>query len=359
MIDDSGASGAVTVDLGAPGIAAKTVIGSAFNDLLTGSSLGGTVFVGNAGNDTLMSQGSQDTLTGGAGGDVFTFTSATATGSVITDFQSDTDGIDLRPVLAAINYHGTNPLGDGTISFASVAGGTAIMLSADDNAADAHLLATVQGVSTLQPWDFYLPIPPPPPPPPAVIDDSGAPGAVTVDLDVPGIAAKTVIGSAFNDLLTGSQQGGTVFVGNAGNDTLVSQGSHDTLTGGMGGDVFTFASATATGSVITRLPERHRRHRPAAGARGDQLSRRRSAGRRHDQLGERDRRHRDHAVGRWQCGRRASAGDGGGRLDPAAVGFLSAGTAAATAAAGGDRRQRRVRRRGRRSRRAGHRGPRR
>ncbi|MEJ0068163.1 MAG: hypothetical protein WDO24_04885 [Pseudomonadota bacterium] len=138
------------------------IIGTALNDLLSDTATGSTALIGNAGNDTLVSQGSHDTLTGGMGGDVFTFASATATGSVITDFQSDTDGIDLRPVLAAINYHGADPLSDGTISFASVAGGTAIMLSADGNAADAHLLATVQGVSTLQPWDFYLPAPLPP-----------------------------------------------------------------------------------------------------------------------------------------------------------------------------------------------------
>src|SRR5260221_304921 len=148
-LDDSNASGPVTLDLGT---AAATVLGSAFNDLVTGSPAGGDALFGNAGNDTLVSTGSRDTLTGGAGGDVFSFASATATGSVITDFQSTTDGIDLRPVLAALNYQGADPLGDGTISFASVAGGTAIMLSADGNPADAHLLATVQGVAALHPW---------------------------------------------------------------------------------------------------------------------------------------------------------------------------------------------------------------
>src|SRR5258708_4045962 len=241
IIDDSGATAAVTVDLGQAVAPINTVLGSAFNDLLTGSPHGGDLLVGGGGNDTLESCGSQDTLSVTSGGDVFAFANPSTTGDVITHFQSCTDAIDLRPVLAAMNYHGADPLADGTISFASVTGGTAIMLSTDANAADAHLLATVQGVSALHPWDFYLPAPPP------VIDDSAAPGSVTVDLGAAGITAMAVVGSAFNDLLTSNPHDGDVLVGGAGNDTLVSTGSADTMTGGAGGDVFTFTSATATG----------------------------------------------------------------------------------------------------------------
>src|SRR5258706_8557295 len=99
-LDDSNVFGPVVVDLGAAGTAATTVLGSAFNDLLTGSPAGGDALVGNAGNDTLVSTGSRDTLTGGAGGDVFSFASATASGGVIADFQSTTDRLEMPPAVA-------------------------------------------------------------------------------------------------------------------------------------------------------------------------------------------------------------------------------------------------------------------
>src|SRR5471032_781053 len=94
-IDDRNATNAVVVDLSTPGSTANQVLGSAYNDSITGGSQGSETLIGNGGNDTLVSQGSNDLLTGDTGGDVFTFASATATGSVITDFQSTTDGIDL------------------------------------------------------------------------------------------------------------------------------------------------------------------------------------------------------------------------------------------------------------------------
>jgi serralysin len=242
------------------------VLGSPFSDQLTSNPADGNLLVGNNGNDTLISTGPADTMTGGAGGDVFAFANPNATGSVITDFQSNTDNIDLRPVLTAMGWHGTDPLSDGTVSFVAVSGGTAIMLSADHNPADAHLLATVDGISTLHPWDFYLPsgststggsppAAPPPPPPPVVsgvIDDSHASGPVTVDLTATPSVTQ-VIGSVYSDLLTGSPQGGDLLIGGGGNDTLVSQGSHDTLSITAGGDTFGFANPAATGDVITHF----------------------------------------------------------------------------------------------------------
>ncbi|MEJ0068168.1 MAG: hypothetical protein WDO24_04910 [Pseudomonadota bacterium] len=105
--------------------------GSLYNDLLTGNPAGGSQLLGNDGNDTLVSQGSGDTLTGGNGGDIFTFNNPTATGSVITDFHSDVDGIDLRPVLSAMNYQGSNAYADGHITTAAVTGGVAISGVAD------------------------------------------------------------------------------------------------------------------------------------------------------------------------------------------------------------------------------------
>src|SRR5205814_1589460 len=106
---DSGAPAAVTVDLATVAPTITTVLGSAYSDTLIGRTAGGGVLIGNAGNDTIVSTGSADTMTGGTGGDVFAFASATATGSLITDFESTTDSIDLRPVLAAISYQGGDP----------------------------------------------------------------------------------------------------------------------------------------------------------------------------------------------------------------------------------------------------------
>jgi Ca2+-binding RTX toxin-like protein len=152
-INDSAATAPVSVDLGATG--QHSVLGSMFNDTLSGGTGGGALLMGNDGNDILTSQGANDTLIGGNGGDIFTFTTPAAGGSVITDFGSSTDGIDLRPLLAAMHYQGADPFADGHVTTAAVAGGTAIMVSATGQATDAHLLVTVQGASTLHPWDFY------------------------------------------------------------------------------------------------------------------------------------------------------------------------------------------------------------
>ncbi len=75
----------------------ENVIGSGFNDSLTGGS-GNNILIGGAGNDTLTGSGASDTLTGGAGSDRFVYTnladSTLSSFDVITDFNA-TGGNDL------------------------------------------------------------------------------------------------------------------------------------------------------------------------------------------------------------------------------------------------------------------------
>ncbi len=67
--------------------------GGAFNDTLRGDDLA-NILLGQSGDDRLWARGGNDTMTGGAGADVFNFASA-YDADVITDFANDIDEISL------------------------------------------------------------------------------------------------------------------------------------------------------------------------------------------------------------------------------------------------------------------------
>ena len=83
----------------------NAVVGSEFNDILTGNG-GNNTFDGRGGNDVLIGNGGNDTLTGGTGSDIFVFKVGVTDGNtpptnndIITDFShADGDRIDLRTI---------------------------------------------------------------------------------------------------------------------------------------------------------------------------------------------------------------------------------------------------------------------
>ena len=79
----------------------QNLIGSAFNDTLTGTT-GANTITGGAGNDTIKGGGGVDFLAGGLGNDVFVFTkladSLPANPATITDFVHGPDVINLLAI---------------------------------------------------------------------------------------------------------------------------------------------------------------------------------------------------------------------------------------------------------------------
>ena len=120
----------------------KRVTGTADRDALTGS----------AGDDILTGGGGADLIAGGAGADLFTYTSMRDAGDVVTDFVPGTDRIDLRALLAAYGYAGTDAVAEGFVRFKLAVGGTSVQIDTDGPAGAAAFrpLLTLRGVSPAQ-----------------------------------------------------------------------------------------------------------------------------------------------------------------------------------------------------------------
>jgi serralysin len=121
----------------------QTGTGNTLNNILISNNAGSTLN-GGAGNDILIAGRSWDVLTGGAGSDIFEFDNPPWNNAHITDFQVGTDMLDLRKLFTAANYHGTNPVADGYVSFQSDgAGGTKVYFDPD-------------GPGSANPWPFLI-----------------------------------------------------------------------------------------------------------------------------------------------------------------------------------------------------------
>src|SRR5512134_3217623 len=89
------------------------VIGTNFNDTLTGSALNDTIYGGGGndtisgglGNDLITGGAGADRLTGGGGNDVFVYLTASdsSAGDIITDFSQGADKIDLGALRGSLN----------------------------------------------------------------------------------------------------------------------------------------------------------------------------------------------------------------------------------------------------------------
>jgi len=107
---------------------------------------------GTDGDDYIIGYQSRDLLTGGAGNDVFGYTSIVEAGDIITDFKVGNDLIDLSAVLKNVGFTGLNGISKGYVGFKASGANTIVTLDADgpSGTGTARPFALVQNVSVGQ-----------------------------------------------------------------------------------------------------------------------------------------------------------------------------------------------------------------
>ena len=236
----------------------QTVIGSAYDDVITNLSATGADLVGNAGNDSLVGGAGADTLDGGAGND-------TLVGGGGADVLIGGAGIDTASYALATGGL-TASLADPTVNSGDATGdtysgienltGTAYndLLYGDANAnvlsggtgndtlvggAGADTLIGGGGTDVASYANAGA----------AVIASLANPAGNTGDAAGDSYSAISgLIGSSFNDTLTGDANANTLN-GGLGNDTLIGGAGADTLTGGGGTDTADYSASSAAVAV--------------------------------------------------------------------------------------------------------------
>ncbi|MGH8711561.1 MAG: calcium-binding protein, partial [Burkholderiales bacterium] len=187
------------------------VIGTNFNDTLTGSTLN-DVLSGGGGNDTLIGGAGADNLQGGAGNDLFLIgsTAEFAAGEIING-GTETDTLRYTGTVAATLTLTANVTNIEQVQIANAAGDASGTAAINVNAA-----------------------------------------AVANGLNITGNAGNNVLtGTNFADTLTGGS-GNDTLIGGGGNDTLIGGAGTDNLQGGAGNDLFLIGSTAefAAGEII-------------------------------------------------------------------------------------------------------------
>jgi len=233
----------------------ENLTGSAFNDTLTGDgnanvldgAAGNDSLSGGAGNDTLLGGAGDDTLTGGDGVDTVSF--AAVTGAVTANLGTGLATGDGNDSLSQVeNLIGSGSAdtftGDAAANVLDGAGGNDTLDGADGNdtligGTGADSIIGGAGSDT--------------------VSYASAAAAVNINLST-GVATEgavsdalsgieNIIGSAFNDTLTGAA-GANAMAGGAGDDTYVLDGADDSVTenAGEGTDL---VQTTATSHILT------------------------------------------------------------------------------------------------------------
>lgn len=207
-------------------IAIEALIGSAFDDVLTGTGVSGGYVRGGDGNDTIYAALGFDDLDGGAGIDTLDTT------------LWDGDYV-INLVTGATNYGGELMLnfeniisGAGNDTLTGTDGANRLLGGTGNDALIGGLGNDLMDGGAGR----------------DTVDYSGAGSAVTVSLSVTGnqntggagtdrlLKIENVVGSAYADTITGSTAANRI-LGNAGNDTLNGAAGADQLLGGNGADV--------------------------------------------------------------------------------------------------------------------------
>lgn len=255
VADYSNDTGAVVVSLvagtatdGASGtdslIGIENVVGSNFNDTLTGGGAG-NLLSGGAGNDIISGQANTDTLVGGDGDDTLNGGDGSdsldgGAGTDAADYSADAGAVtvNLSTGVATDGSGGTDTL-TGIENVLGSANGDVLTGDANSNALSGNsgddTLAGGAGGDLLDGGAGT-----------DLADYSGDTAAVNVLL-VEGTATdgsggidsltgiENVLGSDFDDTITGGGLGNALS-GGGGNDTISGEGNNDTLDGGAGDD---------------------------------------------------------------------------------------------------------------------------
>ncbi|MDQ1159332.1 Ca2+-binding RTX toxin-like protein [Sphingomonas sp. SORGH_AS 950] len=237
----TGTAGADTIDGGA---GADELIGNDGDDILSGGS-GDDRLLGGAGADTLTGGEGDDDLVGGEGADVLTGGS----GSDTADYA--TSAAAVRVNLATGLAHGGDAEGDTLSGIENLTGSSGNDVLTGDGGANVltggagdDLLTGGAGADTLVGGDGI-----------DTADYAASSAGVAVDLttgfaqygDAEGdrlSGIENVIGTAFADRLRAAASGSSL-TGGAGNDVLIAGAGADRLDGGAGIDTASFANSAA------------------------------------------------------------------------------------------------------------------
>jgi Ca2+-binding RTX toxin-like protein len=201
----------------------ENLTGSALGDVLAGDGGANVISAGN-GDDVVEGSAGNDILSGGAGEDWLSYATATA-------------GVTVN--LGQVSAQATGGAGTDTISgFENVRG-----------SAFADMLVGTSGQNRFDGGDGQ-----------DTVSYASAAAAITVDLSLSGlqqtggsgrdefVSIENLVGSAFNDVLTGADAVANTLNGGSGNDQLQGLGDNDTLIGGAGDDSLDGGEGTDTAS---------------------------------------------------------------------------------------------------------------
>ena len=223
----SGAASPTTTSTTTTTPTAPLAIGQVFTSPAPGS-----VEVGTAGPDTFYASVASDTLTGGAGADVFVFSKEPWAPIHITDFQVGSDRLDLTALFKTAGYSGSDPVADHYIYLASDGnGGTIVRFDHDGTGPSPQWPNTIIDLEHVSPtgltWAQL-----------SVTSATPGGGGTTGGGGTSGGGTGGTGGTA-GQVLT-SPGPGSVETGGSGPDTFYASQGGDTLTGGGGADVFVF-----------------------------------------------------------------------------------------------------------------------
>jgi Ca2+-binding RTX toxin-like protein len=199
------------VDGSAETASALTATGGTGDDTLIGGA-GGDVLTGGTGNDTLRAGAGSDTVSGGTGNDILDLGANLTAGDKI-DGGANTDTLKLDGDYAAgVTFTATTVT---TVETISLAAGNDYKLKFADATNAAGLTVDASAL--------------------------GAANGANIDGAAETASALTATGGAGNDVLIGGT-GSDILSGGAGNDAITSGAGTDTMTGGAGDDTFTLAA---------------------------------------------------------------------------------------------------------------------
>jgi Ca2+-binding RTX toxin-like protein len=205
----------------------ENLVGSAYNDNLTGSSVANRI-EGGAGNDSLNGVGGADTLVGGAGDDTYYIENA---GDVVTELAGE--GIDLVNSSLAANVLGANVENLRLLSNAAAnatgntldnvlfAGNGDNVLNGSTGNDTANFQYAATGVTVNLAY--------------TTAQATGGSGTDTL------VNIENLTGSANADTLRGNALANRIDGGNQ-SDWLLGGGGQDTMVGGTGADIFVYSA---------------------------------------------------------------------------------------------------------------------